>query len=108
MCVPNTGLEQFFQRRVPVQRPQGGSAQAEALSALGNLGYAPGEAAGAVGNDTGPIHMTAAAGCPTVVLFSAASDPALTAPRGTEIEILQRDNLADLSVESVAAALRLR
>jgi ADP-heptose:LPS heptosyltransferase len=66
------------------------------------------EAAGAVGNDTGPIHMTAAAGCPTVVLFSAASDPALTAPRGTEIEILQRDNLADLSVESVAAALRLR
>ena len=66
------------------------------------------EAAGAIGNDTGPIHMTAAAGCPTVVLFSAASNPSLTAPRGTEIKILQRDNLADLSVESVAAALRLR
>ena len=66
------------------------------------------EAAGAVGNDTGPIHMAAAAGCPTVVLFSAASDPSLTAPRGTEVEVLQRDNLADLSVESVAAALRLR
>jgi ADP-heptose:LPS heptosyltransferase len=66
------------------------------------------EAAGAVGNDTGPIHMTAAAGCPTIVLFSAASDPSLTAPRGTEIEVLRRDNLADLSVESVAAALSLR
>jgi ADP-heptose:LPS heptosyltransferase len=66
------------------------------------------EAAGAVGNDTGPIHMTAAAGCSTVVLFSAASDPSLTAPRGTEIEILRCDNLADLSVESVAAALSLR
>lgn len=66
------------------------------------------DAAGAVGNDTGPTHMTAAAGCPTVVLFSAASDPSLTAPRGTEVEVLQRENLADLSVEAVAAALRLR
>jgi ADP-heptose:LPS heptosyltransferase len=66
------------------------------------------EAAGAVGNDTGPIHMTAATGCPTVVLFSAVSDPSLTAPRGREVEVLRRDNLADLSVESVAAALSLR
>ena len=66
------------------------------------------QAAGAVGNDTGPIHMMAAVGCPTVVLFSAASDPALTAPRGTEVEVLRRDNLTELSVEAVAAALRLR
>ena len=66
------------------------------------------EAAGAVGNDTGPIHMTAATGCPTVVLFSAVSDPSITAPRGTVVEVLRRDNLADLSVESVAAALSLR
>ncbi|MBK19034.1 MAG: ADP-heptose--LPS heptosyltransferase [Rhodospirillaceae bacterium] len=65
-------------------------------------------AAGAVGNDTGPVHMIAAAGCPTTVLFSAASDPALTAPRGASVEILQRDKLDDLSVEAVAAALRLR
>ena len=66
------------------------------------------EAAGAVGNDTGPIHMTAATGCPTVVLFSAVSDPSLTAPRGTVVEVLRCDDLADLSVESVAAALSLR
>lgn len=66
------------------------------------------EAAGAVGNDTGPIHMTAATGCPTVVLFSAVSDPSITAPRGAVVEVLRRDNLADLSVESVAAALSLR
>lgn len=66
------------------------------------------QAVGAVGNDTGPIHMIAAANCPTVVLFSAASDPALTAPRGTDVEVLRRDNLAELSVEAVAAALRLR
>jgi hypothetical protein len=52
--------------------------------------------------------MTAATGCPTVVLFSAVSDPSITAPRGTVVEVLRRDNLADLSVESVAAALSLR
>ena len=78
------------------------------MTELADIAALAGDAAGAIGNDTGPIHMTAAAGCPTVVLFSAASDPALTAPRGTDIEVLQRDNLADLSVESVAAALRLR
>ena len=65
-------------------------------------------AAGAVGNDTGPIHMVAAAGCPTVVLFSGESDPTLTAPRGPSVDVLRQNNLADLSIESVAAALRLR
>jgi ADP-heptose:LPS heptosyltransferase len=65
-------------------------------------------AAGAVGNDTGPMHMIAAAGCPAVVLFSAASDPALTAPRGPETTILRRDSLADLPFDEVAAALSLR
>ena len=64
-------------------------------------------AAGAVGNDTGPTHMAAAADCPTVVLFSGASDPALTAPRGLSVEVLRQQNLANLSIESVAAALRL-
>ena len=39
-------------------------------------------AALAVGNDTGPMHIAAAMGCRSVVLFSADSDPALTAPRG--------------------------
>jgi ADP-heptose:LPS heptosyltransferase len=62
----------------------------------------------AVGNDTGPMHLAAAMGCPSVVLFSAASDPALTAPRGpggTWPTVLRVDDLADLPVERVAAAL---
>jgi len=67
-----------------------------------------GMAAGAVGNDTGPMHIIAAAGCPAVVLFSDESDPALTAPRGPAVVILRRDNLADLPLEEVAAALSLR
>jgi ADP-heptose:LPS heptosyltransferase len=39
-------------------------------------------AAFAVGNDTGPMHMAAAAGAPCVVLFSADSDPEKVCPRG--------------------------
>jgi len=65
-------------------------------------------AAGAVGNDTGPMHIAAICGCPSVVLFSKASNPDITAPRGDDVTILQRDNLADLGVSEVAAALTLR
>ena len=62
----------------------------------------------AIGNDTGPMHLIAAAGCPSVVLFSGASDPALTAPRGAEVTVLRAMDLATLSVESVEGALSLR
>ena len=65
-------------------------------------------AAGAVGNDTGPMHLIAAAGCPSVTLFSADSDPALTAPRGPAVTVLRATELAALTVESVEAALSLR
>jgi len=61
----------------------------------------------AIGNDTGPMHLFAIAGAPSTVLFSAASDPAITAPRGTSVTILQRESLADLSVGEVAARLGL-
>ena len=66
------------------------------------------KAAGAAGNDTGPMHIAAAAGCPSVVLFSGDSDPALTAPRGASVTVLRRQNLADLGVAEVADALSLR
>jgi ADP-heptose:LPS heptosyltransferase len=36
----------------------------------------------AIGNDTGPTHLAAAAGTRTLVLFSGASNPQLCAPRG--------------------------
>lgn len=61
-------------------------------------------ALGAVGNDSGPMHLIAAAGCPAVVLFSAESDPALCAPRG-RVAILRRDDLAELGTARVLAAL---
>lgn len=59
----------------------------------------------AVGNDTGPMHLIAASGCPATLLYSADSDPALTAPRGPRIAILRRADLADLEVAEVAATL---
>jgi ADP-heptose:LPS heptosyltransferase len=63
-------------------------------------------AALAVGNDTGPTHVVAAAGAPTVVLFSAESDPALCAPRGRSVRVVQVERLADLGVEAVEAAVK--
>jgi ADP-heptose:LPS heptosyltransferase len=59
----------------------------------------------AIGNDTGPMHLLAATGCPAVVLFSHASDPALCAPRGPDVRVLRRPDLALLEVEAVLAEL---
>jgi ADP-heptose:LPS heptosyltransferase len=62
-------------------------------------------AAWAVGNDTGPTHIVATAGCPTLALFGEDSDPALCAPRGPAAQVLRHLPLADLSVAQVRAAL---
>ncbi|MBI3452815.1 MAG: glycosyltransferase family 9 protein [Rhodospirillales bacterium] len=62
-------------------------------------------AAVAVGNDTGPMHLSAVVGCHSVVLFSAASDPALCAPRGARVTVLRRADLAALPAIEVAATL---
>ena len=59
----------------------------------------------AVGNDTGPMHLLAAAGCPSVVLFSAESDPVRISPRGRSVRILQRESLRDLPPGAVIDAL---
>jgi ADP-heptose:LPS heptosyltransferase len=72
---------------------------------IGNLAWLGSRAQGAVGNDTGPMHVLVAAGSPATVLYSGESDPALTAPRGTKVTILRKPELADLSVAEVAATL---
>ena len=75
---------------------------------LGEIVVLARAAAVAIGNDTGPMHLIAAAGCPSVVLFSNKSDPVLTAPRGASVTVLARPNLAELTVAEVEAALNLR
>lgn len=72
------------------------------VAALAELGR---RAVLTVGNDTGPMHIVAAAGCPSLVLYARESDPARIAPRGPAVRTLRRDNLADLSVEEVWSAL---
>ncbi len=62
----------------------------------------------AVGNDTGPMHLAAAFGVPSVVLFSGESDPALAAPRypdGGWPKILRAPHLSGVPVAQVVAAL---
>ena len=62
-------------------------------------------AAWAVGNDTGPTHLVATAGCPTIALFGEDSDPALCAPRGPATHVLRHIPLAGLLVTAVQEAL---
>ncbi len=61
-----------------------------------------------IGNDTGPMHLATLLGRRAIVLFSAASDPAITAPRypdGGWPVIFTSADLADLPLARVAAAL---
>jgi len=95
-----SALAMAIQRKVQARDLTGRTdfAQIAALGARATL---------AVGNDTGPIHLIAAAGAPTLVLFSAASDPALCGPRG-HVAVLQAQNLNELPVgDAIAAVARL-
>lgn len=56
-----------------------------------------------IGNDSGPTHLAAAAGCPVLALFGGESDPALCAPRG-DVLVLRREPLAELPVDEVLQA----
>lgn len=75
---------------------------------LFDLGGLAARASLAVGNDTGPIHVAAAVGCPCIALFSARSNPGHAAPRGPvpgSVTVLREPDLADLALERVAASL---
>lgn len=77
-------------------------------TSLLDLGGLCARAALAVGNDTGPMHMAAAMGCRCVVLFSAESDPALTAPLGLaagQVDVIRVHDMATLCVDRVVSIL---
>ena len=59
----------------------------------------------AVGNDTGPMHIIAASDCPSLVLFSHASDPVRSAPVGAHVSILREKDLSSLNVDQVLVGL---
>ncbi len=58
-----------------------------------------------VGNDTGPLHLIAATGAVSIVLFSRKSDSKRHAPQGAAVTVLQEDSLGDMEIERVIAAL---
>jgi ADP-heptose:LPS heptosyltransferase len=100
----------------PAERPLADAIRQHAPSAIdltgrtsiADLAVVAASADLAVGNDTGPMHVAAGVGCPSVVLFAAVSDPDLTAPRypdGGWPTILRAADLADLPPDRVAAAL---
>lgn len=94
-------LAHAIQRRTPAARDLTGRTDFAQIAALAA------RAALAIGNDTGPIHLAAAVGAPTIVLFSSASDPALSAPRG-HVTVFQAPDLKDVPVAAVlATALEL-
>ncbi|MBM3602537.1 MAG: glycosyltransferase family 9 protein, partial [Alphaproteobacteria bacterium] len=62
-------------------------------------------AALAVGNDTGPMHLAAIVGTPSLTLFSQASDPTRMAPCGAMARWIRQDQLQDLSVDRVMYAV---
>jgi ADP-heptose:LPS heptosyltransferase len=74
-------------------------------TSFGDLAELARRAQYAIGNDTGPMHLIATAGCPSITLFSDDSDPALCAPRGPWTRVLRRPVLADLPVDEVLASL---
>lgn len=76
------------------------------VSLLGRTGFAEitmlaRSALFAVGNDTGPMHLIAATGCPSLVLFSEHSNPALCAPRGPHVQVIREMKLANLPLGAV-------
>lgn len=62
-------------------------------------------ACAAVGNDTGPMHLIAPTGCPSIVLFSGRSDAARHTPLGPTVYVLQEESLENLKVETVQQKL---
>ncbi len=98
--VVGTAAETYLARAIPAAVDLTGQTSFGDLADLGRA------ARFAIGNDTGPMHLLAAAGCPSVVLFSQDSDPALCAPRGPEsVLVLRPDDLESLDVATVLAAL---
>ena len=57
-----------------------------------------------VGHDSGPMHLAAMIGLPTLALFGP-TDPAIWSPLGPRVQCLRREPLAELPLDEVSGAL---
>jgi ADP-heptose:LPS heptosyltransferase len=63
-------------------------------------------AAELVANDSGPAHLGAVVGVPTLALFGPASDPAVWKPLGPHVTTLREETMEKLTVAKVFAAAK--
>lgn len=92
----DTPAAQLIQQQAPSTIDLTGKTTFAELASVGR------HAVAAVGNDTGPMHLFAAVGTPSLVLFSHASVPSQTAPRGPSVLVHQVPDLTSLSAEDMA------
>ncbi len=90
-----SAMARAIQRTTPRARDLTGGADFAQVAVLGA------RAALAVGNNSGATHLMAAAGAPTIALFSRAADPDISGPRGY-VAILTARQVKDLPVQQVA------
>ena len=74
-------------------------------TSLYQLGHLARRATAVVGNDSGPTHLMAAVGAPTLALISERVNADWSSPRGAQANWLQGRPLAELSVDKVFVAL---
>jgi ADP-heptose:LPS heptosyltransferase len=68
------------------------------LDDLASLGR---DAAFAIGNDTGPMHIIGPGGCPCLVLYPESSNPVRYRPLGKIVKTIQKPQMQDISVDDV-------
>jgi ADP-heptose:LPS heptosyltransferase len=93
-------LERWPDERIAALKAAGGVVAAPPLTTLAGI------LAGArlfVGNDSGPAHLAAAVGTPTVALFGP-SRAVQFAPLGPRVECIDADAMTDIAVAHVARA----
>jgi len=92
-----------IERDDPRRWPWGASVTFVAEPVVG-LAHTLRKARAFVGNDSGPSHLAACVGVPTIVLFGP-TDPRVWSPVGGHVRVVAAGDLAAISVEQVDAAV---
>ena len=58
-------------------------------------------AAGVIGNDTGPMHMSTVTGTPCIVIYNGVANIKKHAPLGENIKIIQKENISNISAQDI-------